>query len=206
MFRIPPPPPLDARVEADRPITPDLLAAASGLPRERADPFLSAWLACARSVAVMGLVVVFDEFVIGRPDPLLLEAVDHLRAVRRAAHLGHFDDWESADDHWCDVCAGEDCRCDDLDVGGDPPMLCDRVLDAMSVGQESNRLLDGIRFDSLVWSVILAEPGELLDLARLALPLRRMLTELADAIRIGEAVVVDSRLLGERADGLRWAA
>lgn len=197
MFRIPPPPRLDARVEADRPITPDLLAAASGQPIERVGPFLSTWLDCARAVAPAGLVVVFEQFVLGRPDPLLLEAVHHLRTVRRADHLGRFDDEE---ERWYQE------HEDDPDALWEPPTLADRVLDAMRTGQESERLLDGVRFDRLVRTVARAEPGEWLPLILLTFPLHRLMAELADAIRIGGAVVVDARLPGERAEGFRWAA
>lgn len=191
------PPPLDRRVDARRPISADLLAAAASSELELADDHRIAWFDAAEQLAGRGLVLVFDEFVIGRPDPLLLEAAHHLRLMRRAEHLGHFDDEEQ---EWYDEHA------DDDDAYDEPPTLPQRVLASMAHGQEAERLAT----DSVLLRMLArARPPDRdswYSRVRLGMTLERLVLELAGAIRIGPAVVVDARLAGERADGLCWAA
>ena len=71
--------------------------------------------------------------------PLLLEAAHHVRLMRRAEHLGLFDDEE---ERWY-----EEHVDDDDEVVWDPPTIPDRVLIAMRSGQESERVVPG----SVVW-------------------------------------------------------
>ena len=127
--------PLDARIEARRPITPELLAVAAGQPLELAVTYSERWFAVAHTAVESNLVLVFDDLVIGEPCPLLLEAVHHVRTTRRAERLGDFDDEE---DRWYEL-HGDD----DDDSWWEPPTITDRVLDAMAEGQEFDRLVDG---------------------------------------------------------------
>ena len=188
---------IDKRVAADRPISADLLAAAASVPLTFAESYRAAWFNTAAQITGRGLVLVYDEFVVGPPDPLLLEAVHHLRMIRRAEYLGVYDDEEA---EWYDEHA------DDLDATYERPTLTARALGAMRDGQEADRLVPGSALTSIVSRVLRPEPENLHTLIRIEIALERLVVELADAIRIGEGVVVDARLPGERADGWRWAA
>jgi hypothetical protein len=189
--------PIDERVAADRPISADLLAAAAGVPLAPAEHYRSAWFKIAEDFTGRGLVLVYDEFVVGRPDPLLLEAAHHVRLIRRAEHLGGFDDEEA---EWYDEHA------DDPDAQYERPTLSERVLQVMADGQEADRLAPGSALTSIMARVLRPEREDLYTLVRLGLTLERLVVELAGAIRIGDGAVVDARLPGERADGWRWAA
>lgn len=190
-------PPFADRVEAGRPITADLLSAASGEPLELAERFASAWFAAACTAAVAGAVLVFDDFVIGPPCPLLLETAHCVRLMRRAECRGLFDQEE---EEWYDEHA------DDDDAFWEPPSIPDRVIAAMQHGQESERIVPGSVVALAVWRAFGQDPGCLTSLVHLCITIELLLVELADAIRIGDGAVVDARLLGERVDGLRWAA
>ena len=196
MPRHQPPPPLDRRVDAGRGFSADLLAAASSSPVELADDFRSGWFAIVQALTDRGLVIVFDEFVIGRPDPLLLEAVHQLRLVRRAEHRGDFDreeaDWYAA-------------QADDDAVDG-RPSLAARVLARMRHGPHADRLAGDAIVTHWMNRLVPWERDEIMTHVRLGITLERLVLELADAIKIGRAVALDARLAGERADGWCWAA
>lgn len=191
------PPPLDARIEADRPITGALLAAASGQPLDLADRYCEHWIRNLRRAVASGSVIVFDSFVVGGPDALLLEVVHHIRQVRRAERLGHFDDEE---EHWLEE------HGDDLDAWWEPTTTTRRVIDRMQPGQEAHRLLEGIELAREVSRELDRLHEHWVSIACLGMTIERLVLELADGIRIGDAVVLDARLRGERLDGLRWAA
>lgn len=187
---------LVSRVDASVPITGDLLAAASGQPLELARRLVPAWFELVRSAAQTN-VIVFDEFVVGPPCPLLLEAADQLRAVRRAENLGQFDHEES---EWYDE------HCDDEDADWEEPTPVGRVLVAMECQQESDHLRPG---PLAVWPSLRAAFGTrsgVMPLIILEQTLARIITEISEGVRIGDAIVIDGRLSGEQADGLRWAA
>lgn len=191
------PPPLDARFEAAGPITAELLAIVASQPAELAAEYLTAWLDVAHLAADAGLVLVFDELVIGAPCPLLLEAAHHVREVRRDEHLGRFDDAD-----WC--CDDED---DDALAAVGPPTVVDRVLAAMAAGQEAERLVEGAVLARAVSRARDRHHERWVAFVRLALAMERLLVELADGVRIGPALVIDARLPGEQfEDGYRWAA
>lgn len=191
------PPPLEGRLEADRPITAELLAAASRQPLELAAQYGDLWLRVARLAAESDLVLVFDELVVGPPCPLLLEAAYHVRETRRAERLGRFDDEE---ERWYDALGH------DPDVCWEPPTTTDRVLAAMESGQESERLVDGAVVSRAVVRALDLPIEQWVPCVRLGMTMRRLLVELADGIRVGEALVADARLPGEVSDGWRWAA
>lgn len=191
------PPPLDARLEADRVVTAELLAAASLQPLDLAARYCDIWFRVARLVAESNVVLVFDELVLGPPCPLLLEAADHVRETRRAEHLGRFDDEE---EHWYDE------HGDDPDAFWEPPTTTDRVLAAMASGQESDRLVDGVVVSRVALRALDLPIEQWVSFVQLGMTMKRLLVELADGIRVGHAVVVDARLPGEVRDGWRWAA
>lgn len=179
--------PFAERMPARRPITPDLLAATARQPPPLAEQVLNSWCAAVEQATDLDRVLIFDECVIGRPRPLLLEAADHVRAVRRADARVRF----GLDD-------------DDRDDGGPAPVPR-RVLQLMAEGQEAHHLVDG-RIE--VVSATRPRPADHVDrftLIHLTLSLERLVANLADSIRIGSAAVVDARLVGEER-GLRWAA
>lgn len=190
-------PPLDARFEAERVITAELLAAASLQPLELAARYCDIWFRVAHSAAESDLVLVFDALVLGRPCPLLLEAAYHVRETRRAEHLGRFDDEE---EHWYDL------HGDDDDAVWDPPTTTDRVLAAMEPGQESDRLVDGVAVSRAVVRTLDLPIEQWVAFFRLGMTMKRLLVELADGIRVGDAMVVDARLTGEILDDSQWAA
>ena len=190
------PPLIDERVDARRPISTDLLAAAAGAPPALAERYRSAWFETAEDITNPGAVLVFDEFVVGRADPLLLEAVHQLRLMRRAERLGVFDD-EGAE--WYDTYP-------DDDAVYEHPTLPERALSALADGQGAQRLIHGSAVATMVAKVLRPERDMYMTVIRLELTLERLLAELADAIRVGNCAVVDARLPGERADGWWWAA
>lgn len=57
--------PLDDRLEADRSITPELLAVAARQPLEPATRYLELWFRVARLAVESNLVLVFDELADG---------------------------------------------------------------------------------------------------------------------------------------------
>jgi hypothetical protein len=194
------PPPFADRVESGRPITGDLLSAASGEPLDLAERFATTWFDAARTAAVVGAVLVFDDFVIGPPCPLLLEAAHQVRLMRRAERRGLFDDEEQ---QWYDEHADDD---DDDDAVWERPSIPDRMLAAMEHGQESERLVHGSVVAVAVWSAFGRDRECWMPLVHLGVAMEHLLVELASAIRIGDAAVVDARLAGERMDGLGLAA
>lgn len=197
--------PLDDRLEADRPITADLLAVASGQSIELSTTYAELWFHIARAAVESDLVLVFDALVVGEPCPLLLEAAHHVRETRRAEQLGQFDDEE---ERWYEL-HDDDEDGDDEDDGDawwDPPTITDRVLAAMAAGQESDRLLDGAVVSRAVSRALDLPIEQWLSLIDLDVTVRRLLVELAGGIRIGGAVVVDARLRGEIYESRRWAA
>ena len=197
MLRHRPPSPLDRRVDAHRPISADLLAAASSSPVELADEFRTGWFAIIQALTDRGVVIVFDEFVVGRPDPLLLEVVHQLRLVRRAEHRGDFDQEE---EDWYEEYA------DDDDADYERPTLAARVLAQMVDGQESERLATDAIVTRWMNRLVPWERDEVMTHVRLGIALARLVVELADAIKIGGAVTLDARLTGERINRLCWAA
>jgi len=195
MFRPPDPPPMPNRVDADGPITAALLAAVSGQPLAPAESMHAAWLQIARFATADDTIVVFDTFVLGRPDPFLREVADRLRAVRRAEQRGEFDDEPGCfDDDWAD------------DDHVEPPSRADRVIDSLRHCPDWDRLLDEGRFVRMVWALDGADRSNWLRHVRLTLAMERLVLELADAIHIDGAVIIDSRLPGQRVDSLMWAA
>ena len=196
------PPPLDDRLEADRPITPELLAVAARQPLELATHYVELWFRVARMAVESDLVLVFDELVIGPPCPLVLEAAFHVRETRRAERRGDFDDEE---EHWYDE-HGDDDGDDDGPVW-EPPTITDRVLAAMASGQEADRLVDGAVVSRAVSRALDPPIAQWIAFIRLAMTMERLLVELADGVRVGGGVVVDARLRGEILDAAaRWAA
>jgi hypothetical protein len=191
------PPPFDDRVDAGRPITGHLLSAASGQSLELAERFASVWFDAARTAAAARDVLVFDDFVIGAPSPLLLEAAHQVRLMRRAERRGLFDDEE---ERWYDEHADADAAV------WERPSIPDRVLAAMRSGQESERLVLGSVVWSAVWRAFGRDRECWMPLVHLGLAVERLLVELASAIRIGDAAVVDARRADERMDGLGLAA
>ena len=193
------PPPFADRIDAGRPITGHLLSAVSGEPVELSERFASTWFDAARGAALAGDVLVFDQFVIGLPCPLLLESAHHVRLMRRAERRGVFDEEER---QWYDDHA------DDDEAWWEPPSIPDRVIAALQHGQESERVVMGSIVAQTAWRAFGRDLECWMSLIHLNLTIQRLVVELASAIRIGEAAVVDARLLGERLDSLRsgWAA
>jgi hypothetical protein len=190
------------RFEAWRPITPELLAASSGAAVEVCRECLYTWYVAAAMCAEQGLILVFDEFVVGLPTPALLEAAHQLRATRRAEANGLFDDEEA---RWYSEHDDDD---DDDDDFYDPPSIADRVVAHMLGGWEGERFAEGDLITREVHRRIRTDTDtdSLFDVIHLCMSLEQMLVTLAGAIRIDEAAVIDARLPGEIADGLRWAA
>ncbi|MEJ7801557.1 MAG: hypothetical protein WKF60_13620 [Ilumatobacter sp.] len=190
------PPPFAERVAAHHPITGELLAAIAGAPVDLADRFAMLWFAAVQEHCERGCVLVFDEFVVGPPGPLLLEAAHHVRLVRRAEALGLFDD-EEAD--WYEEHA------DDDSARWESPLIPDRVLVALGTGQHSDQLASG----EVVTAQVARQFGPcsptLWIEIRVMWALEHVVVSLADAIRVGDAAVVDARLPGERLSE-RWAA
>lgn len=189
--------PLDGRLEADRPITAELLAVTAEQPLELAGRYLDLWFRTARAAVRCGLVLVFDDLVVGPPCPLLLEAAHRVRETRRAERRGDFDDEE---DRWYEL------HDDDDDAVWEPPTITDRVLDDLAAGQEADRLVDGAVVSRVVVRALDLPIEQLLPAIGLGSAVRRLLVELADGIRIADAVAVDARLPGETFESRWWAA
>ena len=190
------PPRFDQRVDARRPISADLLAAASQVPYALADEFRTAWFDIVEQLTARRRVLIFDEFVVGPAEPLLLEVAHQVRLTRRADHLGLFDDEE---EQWYD-------EHPDVDDPYERPTTSERVLLQLADRQEGERIALGIEAARTVYRSARRDPEHLFDLVRLELTLERLVVELADSICLGAAAFVDARLPGERTRGLRWAA
>lgn len=190
-------PSLESRVEARRPISADLLAAVSGQSTTLAEQLAAAWFDAVATLTAVDRVIVFDDMVIGRPSPLVLEAVLLVRTMRRAERAGVFDEEE---ERWYAA------HGDDDDAWYDPPTIGERVLDAMAGQQEHDRLVTDRPVAVATWRKFDRDRELIMPVAILSGAITRLVVELAGAIRIGQAVVVDARLAGERADGLRWVA
>ncbi len=188
-------PPFAERVDAGRPISGELLSAISGESTELAERFASTWFDAVRTATVNGDVLVFDEFVVGEPCPILLEVAHQVRLMRRAENTGLFDHEE---ERWYEEHA------DDDDALWQPPSIPDRVIAAMQHGPESGRVVSGSVIEHAVWCAFGRPREQVIQVVRLGMTIERLVVELASAIRIGDAAVVDARLLGERFDGLRW--
>jgi hypothetical protein len=209
-----PPLPLDDRLDADRPITPELLAVAARQPLELATRYAELWFGAARTAVESDLVLVFDEFVIGPPCPLVLEAAHHVREIRRARRRGPLDDLDDRDDavrQWFDrFDDGDDDRDDGADEPDDddrdPPTIVDRVFAAMSTGPEAERLVHGAVVPRAVMRALDLPIDQWIPAIEVSRVLTLLLAELADGIRIGDGVVVDARLRGEIGDDEWWAA
>lgn len=141
-----------------------------------------------------GDVLVFDDFVVGTPCPLLLETAHRVRLMRRAEQRGLFDDEE---ERWYE-------EHPDDDAVWESPSIPDRVIAAMQHGQEAERVVPGSVVEHAVWRALGRPCDRLMQVVRLGVATERLVAELASAIRIGGAAVVDARLPGERFDGLRW--
>lgn len=189
--------PLDGRLEADRPITAELLAVTAEQPLQLAGRYLDLWFRTARTAVRCGLVLVFDDLVVGPPCPLLLEAAHRVREIRRAERRGDFDDEE---DRWYEL------HDDDDDAVWEPQTITDRVLDDLAAGQEADRLVDGADVSRVVVQALDLPIEQLLPAIGLGSAVRRLLVELADGIRIADAVAVDARLPGEIFESRWWAA
>ncbi|MDW3214971.1 MAG: hypothetical protein R8G01_13290 [Ilumatobacteraceae bacterium] len=188
-------PPFADRVDAGVPISAALVSAVSGEPIEFAERFVSTWFDAARAVTMAGDVLVFDDFVVGMPCALLLETAHRVRLMRCAESTGVFDEEE---ERWYDEHA------DDDDAVWEPPSIPDRVIAAMQHGPESGRVVLGSAVGRAVWCAFGRPRDQLIQVMRLGMTIERLVVELASAIRIGDAAVVDARLLGERFEGLRW--
>jgi hypothetical protein len=188
--------PLESRVEAHRPISADLLAAVAGESTARAEQFAVAWFDTVATLTAVGRVIVFDNMVIGPPSPLALEAAHHVRMMRRAERDGGFDEEEA---RWYQ-------EHEDDDAVYDPPRIATRVLDAMACQQEHDRLVTGDVVAVAAWRAFDTERELLVPVVKLGISMKRLVLELADAVRIGQGVVIDARLPGEWLDRLRWAA
>jgi len=177
--------PFAERMPMRRPITPDLLAAAARQSIRLAPQVLESWCCAVEAATDLDHVLVFDECVIGRPRPLLLEAAWHVRAVRRADARDEFGD---------------------LDEETDAPLTVpERVLRLMAEGQEAHHLRDGSVEIRRASRPVSYGRDDWLPLIHLTLTLERLAAELAGSIRIGSAAVIDARLPGEER-GLWWAA
>jgi hypothetical protein len=188
---------MSTRVAVEGPITAALLAAVSGQPGDLADSLYTAWLQTARWATVDDTIVVFDTFVLGRPDPFLREVAHQLRLIRRAEARGDLLDEEGR--------FYEEHEHDD-DARYEPPTIADRVIGALRRYPDSDRLLDESRFGCMVAVLHGLDRSTWLSHIRLTLAMERLVLELADAIEIAGAVVIDGRLSGERADSLRRVA
>lgn len=195
-MRLPDPPPMSTRVAADEPITVALLAAVAGQPPDLAEQVHAAWLRVARLVAADDAIVVFDEFVLGRPDPLLREVAHQLRLTRRAEARGDFGDEEARFYEFHE----------DDDAFYEPPTHADRVIAALRHLPDSNRLLDAGRFGRMVWALSGFDRSTLIPHIELERAMERLVLALADAIHFDGAVVSDAGLPGERVDRLRRTA
>lgn len=196
MFQRHRPPRFDQRVDARRPISADLLAAASLVRLTLADGFRTAWFDAVEQLTECRRLLVFDEFVVGPPEPMLLEAAHQVRLTRRAEHLGHFDDEE---ERWY-------AEHRDSDDPYERPTTPERVLLQLADRPEGERVGLGVDAVRRVCRSIRPDPEHVVDHVCLELTLERLVAGLADSIRLGGAAFVDARLPGEGRGGLRWVA
>lgn len=182
-------------------ITPELLAALARVPLDSASRLHRCWFGAAAWICSEGFVVVSNDFVIGPPTPLVLEAAARLRVIHEAELNGEFDDeYEEYEEY--DEFDGDEFDDDEFDDGGapvrrDPPTATERLLAEMQCFKEAQRLRPGSELGALVASMARREgsfaPVDMIEFAVGGLFLGRMLAAVGSFVRVGDAMVADAR-------------
>lgn len=195
----PPParsPALDRKSHAHAVVTAELLAALTQTPLDLARRFHREWFGTLHFVGTNRLVAVLGRVVVGPPEPLTLEAADHLRVLRRAERSGMFDELADPDDVPHEVAA-------------DPPDIPALTVAVMQRYQDGERLLDRVAVIRALTRILDPPVADLAHLVVLESAGERLLADVADLVRIGPGMVVDARTQDERVEDARswsWAA
>ncbi len=179
--------PFRDRIEADRAITPHLLAAYAHSSVDLAELMAELWFSAVADLCQEGLVLVFDEFAVGAPGPLLLETADQVRVTRQALiEVGRADE------------AGPD---DDESTTGDHVAwwyIPDLVLAAVGDWSDANRIVSGRRVLERVAERFDPDCDDVDTEVRLLRGLELFVLIFHDDLRIGCAAIVDGRPTAER--------
>ena len=192
------PAPLAGRAPAHEPITAALVAAASGVDRDLVARLLADWFTAIGDACRAGTVVVFDDFVVGPAEPLLLEARHAVRSAARAEASGVFDEME---DDWFDR-HGDD---DDVEPF-ERPSVTEWAIASLRFGWQGERVCDGRRLVAASTRARDLPIERIIEVVRVCWAFDDIVAGLANAIHIAGFPVVDARLAGRRLDGVRWAA
>jgi len=201
------PVPVAERTSAHLVITPELLAATAPATLAFARSFHRIWFGELCGLCDRKLVTLFDTFVIGPPDPLLLEVAARLRRFHEADDDGAFyDENERARRQW-DHENDEDFDDEDFeDVPPEPPTMVERTLQSMRQCQEFERVEMWRNIDYVL--PLALEPGRkhFFEMIHLSMRAEALLADVAPFVRLGSGIVIDVRLDEERRPFRRWAA
>ena len=173
------PPPFADRIDAGQAFTGHLLSILVGAPVELASRVAGAWFDAVRDHCGRGLVVVFGDFVVGRPDPLLLEVAHHANHVRAA------EDGAAGGSGWV--------AADDLHHLMESPRLFERVIAALAGGQDVERVVGWSAIDAALACALDRQRDPIGVVVDVMIALERMVAVSARAIRIGDAAVISVR-------------
>lgn len=209
------PVPLADRTPAHLVITPELLAATAPATLAFARSFHRIWFAVLQSLCDRHLVTMFDTFVIGPPDPLLLEVAARLRRFHEADDDGAFCDenddvqrqWELEHDWDEDGLDDDNWDDDDFDeYPPEPPTMVERAYHSMRRCQEFERIALWRDFDHSLSAQL--EPGRdrIFELIHLSMRAESLLADVAPLVRLNSGIVIDVRLDHARRPHRRWSA
>lgn len=190
--------PLCDRTEARSLLPAEVIAAVARRPLATTRQYLDTWLDTVAWVVAERGPIVFDWFVVGPPAPALLEIAHELRRVRRAEAQGGFDDEE---EDWYERHGGDD----DAEPW-EPPTLPERVVASLDGRRGYPPLATRGDVQWLIGRAIRVDHDTVFDVIEIGLTLELFVADVADVCRIGDLVVVDGRVPGERDHRWRWAA
>lgn len=195
MVRSRPPRPIARRTEARLLIPGELVAALSRRPLDLAQRYIDAWLEVVPRVVAARGPIVCDWYVIGSPDPRLLEVVAELRSVRRAAAQGDFDDEE---EHWYEV-HGDDAE------PWEPPTIPERVIASLAGRRGIGPLATSDDLHRLIARRMRVDRSDVIAAVEICMTFESLVARVADFCRVGGLVVADGRLASHRRDDRDWA-
>ncbi len=177
--------PLDERVDAELVLNAHLLSMlTAGASPDLCARVAELWFAAVSDHCRRGLAVVLPGFVVGWPDPLLLEVAHHARLARGGAGRN------------------KDATCDDLPDGSDirpdhvAALVHERVSAALGGSHGASRVAGWPAIDPRIVTALGLGHGPIDVVIEVVIALEGFIAAFASALRIGDAVAIDTRSPG----------